>query len=142
MNAPHHVLLWYLAIFHRLFSGMERAAADRDREAMWACQWAADALHNVPAMLRRYDATDEWHDPARFKRQITGFPRFLASMGAPARVGTLAAELVSRRGVAKELGLQRDLSDLDLAPDKDWTADCSGCITTASIRARDVRGRR
>jgi hypothetical protein len=122
MNAPHDVLLWYLAIFHRLFSAMENAAAEGDREAMWVCQWAADALHNVPAMLRRYERTSEWHDPARFERQIKRFPRFLVRLGGPGRVRALAAKLVSRRGIEEELGLKPDGSDLDLAPDDEL--DC------------------
>jgi hypothetical protein len=119
MNAPHDVLLWYLAIFRRLFSMMERAATDGDREAMWVCQWAADALHNVPAMLRRYDATDEWHDPERFEREIRGFPHLLVRAGAPAHVHTLGGKLVSRQDIAEELGLKADGSDLDLAPNEE-----------------------
>jgi hypothetical protein len=113
-------LIWYLAVFRRLFVRMDAAATDEDREAMWVCQWAADALHNVPSLLRRYEDRSQhyaWYTPADAERQLLAFPEFISEIGGPEPGVALARELVSQQGAAAELGLAPDLRDLDLAPE-------------------------
>ena len=114
MKAPIPELLWYMAIFRRTFCLMEQAAADDDDEGMWLTQWAADALHNVPRMLRDYDEK-ACYSPGRTRLWVSGLSRQMQHLRAPESVCRAAARLVDASGSAESLGLDRDLEDLDLA---------------------------
>jgi hypothetical protein len=83
MRAPTDVLITYLAIFHRLFQTMEEAAFANDLERMWLCQWGADALHNVPSMLRDYRGKQSWNRLDEIESWTRSFPDYLRSQGVP-----------------------------------------------------------
>ena len=117
--APPEVLVRYLAIFRRVFAEMEAAAAADDLAGMWLCQWAADALHNVPGMLADYDRKpDDWNSPQRLSEWMVEFPESLAELGGPPEVVTRARELFESTGSHTLLGLTDDLRDFN-APPKD-----------------------
>lgn len=117
MPVPTDTLLWYLAIFQRLFTGMEEAADAHDREAMWLYQWAADTLHNVPGMLQRYDEPSSWQSPADLAGWVLNFPDLVEHLGASPRIIRLSEQLISPADVHQVLGLEVDLHDLELAPE-------------------------
>jgi len=119
MNAPPDLLVWYLAVFRRMFMAMETAGANQDRELMWLTQWAADSLHNVPEVLLHYRERGSWfsRDPEAMRSSVLALPIVATQHGAPARVAELAGRLVTTEGSAAELGLAATLVDLDLAPD-------------------------
>jgi hypothetical protein len=117
MVVPPDTLIWYLAVFRRMFLGMETAAASGDREAMWLYQWAADALHNVPGMLLRHEDPPGWNSQENTARRLLDFPVLVARLGVPSRLVRLAEGLVTREGTCEDLGLAADLRDLHFAPE-------------------------
>lgn len=121
MPVPTDTLIWYLAVFQRLFAGMEEAAATSDREAMWLYQWAADTLHNVPDLLQNYDEPSGWQSPEDITRWVLALPDLVEQRGAPPRIVRLAEQIISPTGVHEVLRLAPDLHDLDLAPEVELT---------------------
>jgi hypothetical protein len=117
MPVPVDTLIWHLAVFQRLFAGMEEAAAASDREAMWLYQWAADTLHNVPGMLQRYDEPSGWQSPEDIARWVLNFPDLVEHLGATPRIIRWSERLLSQTDVHETLGLAADLQGLDLAPE-------------------------
>jgi hypothetical protein len=122
MRAPTDVLITYLAIFHRLFQTMEEAAFANDLERMWLCQWGADALHNVPSMLRDYRGKQSWNRLDEIESWTRSFPDYLRSQGVPNSVAEQAERMFARNGAKKELGLTEDLKNVSLIPDDEMNA--------------------
>lgn len=64
--APPEALVRYLAPFRRAFAAVATYARRRDRGGLLLGGYVADALHNVPAVLWRYDES-AWHAPAAMR---------------------------------------------------------------------------
>jgi hypothetical protein len=80
--APPDELVRYLAIIRRTFVAIEDSAATGDRDRLLLALWAADAIHNVPSMLRHY-SPDHWHSPDEIARWMRGFQRQVRGYDAP-----------------------------------------------------------
>lgn len=106
-------LIRYLALFHRFFATMRAYVRDQDEDGIVLITLIADALHNVPDMLWRRNSKD---DTERMADWIKGYPLGLRNSAPPARILTTCDAIISLEGVAAELGLTDDLSNLDLAP--------------------------
>jgi len=119
--APPEQIVRYLAVFRRAFEAIARYAEERDREGMLYGGYLADALHNVPIILRRY-APNGWWKPQEIETWLWRiFPAHLRELGAPLRVLEANAAIFASEGMEAALGLQADRSDLNLAPDADQT---------------------
>lgn len=105
-------LLYYLAVFHRAFTVMEKHPGP-----VWMILGGVflDALHNTPGRLRRYDESD-LHSPPRRLSYLQSLPQLARSRYAPKRVVADCEWIVSPEAVADDLGLSPDLSDIRLAP--------------------------
>lgn len=62
--APAQELVRFLAVFHRFLTATEGYSTRADRSGVLLGGWLADALHNVPFLLRHY-SLDAWHSPAK-----------------------------------------------------------------------------
>lgn len=106
----------YLALFHRAFGVTAGYKEDRNPNEALLGGYLANALHNLPGILRNYDE-DRWNNPGDIERWAKrGMPKMIAGYGAPEAVISLCSRVVSPEGTAAELGLSDDLSDLNLAP--------------------------
>ena len=117
--APTLELIRYLCLFHRVFEAMQMFMKAQDEDGIVLMAWIADAIHNVPAMLWRYDAT---FDPAcrgwakSTADWMIAFPQVVGECMPPAHIMAACEAIFSDQNTAAELGLSDDFHDLDLAP--------------------------
>src|SRR5579871_4160030 len=114
--APIHELIRYLCLFRRWFVASQGYVRHQDTAGVILAAWIADALHNVPTMLWRYDPKADWNGPAQLAAWMKSFPKVVRKQGAPARIAADCDAIFSPAGAWAELHLDKDLSDLDLAP--------------------------
>jgi hypothetical protein len=114
--APAQEVVRHLAIFHRFFSAWDEAATAGDLERLWLCQWVADALHNVPAMLVEQSSEYPWMTPERINAWVRAFPNSLDGPETPPRLIVECREMVAFSEPWRALDLTEGLTDLDLAP--------------------------
>lgn len=113
--APIPEIVRYLAVFHRAFTVIANYKDKNPDEALLG-GYLADALHNVPTVLWNYDEAN-WDKPSETDHWISlGLPHMVAGYGAPEPIVALCSQVVTKKGVAAELGLSDDLSNLDLSP--------------------------
>ena len=114
--APAPEMVRYLAMLHRAFKVTASYKETRNPEEALLGGELANALHNVPSLLRNYSES-AWQKPSEVNNWIrTIFPQHIANLGAPEEIITLCGRVISRERTAEELGLQDDLLDLSLAP--------------------------
>ena len=107
--APTEEIIRSLAVFRRAFLVIRAQGGTQDRAGQLFGGWLANTLHNVPSGLC-YHGTEGWVDsrPAVFPRYVRRY--------APEPIASNCAWIFSSEDDPAELGLQADLSDLDLAP--------------------------
>jgi hypothetical protein len=113
--APPSEIVRYLAVFERCFRFIHTAGVHRDRDAMLLGGHLANELHNVPALLCRFDL-DDWHRGDRFQAELRLGYRIPEYHGAPPATVQACRRLLAPEWQPGELGLEADLSALDLAP--------------------------
>jgi predicted metal-dependent HD superfamily phosphohydrolase len=113
--APTEVLIRYLCLFRRWLLAAQRYVQNHDEHGVFLSAWIADALHNIPTMLWRYDPSTNWNSPQELADWIKVFPQVVRKQGAPARIASECDAIFSPEGAVEELHLRDDLSDLDLA---------------------------
>jgi hypothetical protein len=115
IRAPLPELIHYLAVFHRALLAVEAFGNVGDVQGMLMGGHLADALHNVPPMLWSY-ADSSTHTPASTAAWLRRFPGELARMGAPPELVDKCRQILFDADDAGDLGLAKDLRDLDVAP--------------------------
>jgi hypothetical protein len=113
--APPSEWVYYLAVFRRALDAIWHYGEQRYPDGMLLGGYLADALHNVPAVLWHYEP-GSWHDPDEMRRWVQNYPRYLQKMHAPVEITAAATVVVSLEETVRELGLEEDLSNWDLAP--------------------------
>lgn len=108
--APPETIVRSLAVFQRAFLIIRAQDGTQDRVGQLFGGELAGALHNVPSRLCYYK-TNSWVDnrPAVFPRYVRRY--------APEPIASNCAWIFTGDNIAS-LGLQDDLSDMDLAPPK------------------------
>jgi len=117
--APLPVMVRYLAIFRRTFAFTADSADPSTPERVLLGGYLADALHNVPDMLWRYNEEASYQTPRDLEVWITqGTPHRLLDHGASESVLAECRRIVgiSPAAAAEELHLHSDLANVDLAP--------------------------
>jgi hypothetical protein len=120
--APTSELIRFLCLFRRTFIAMQRFVREQDEDGIILMAWIADALHNVPGMLWRYDPAQDWNGPQQMKRWMAQFPDGVRSCAPPDHIQFACINVFSAAGATAELALAEDLSDLDLAPPEQMAA--------------------
>lgn len=113
--APPAEMVRYLAIFHRAFAVMERYGREEFLAGMLFSTNLANCLHNVPYILTNYDSTG-WHTAESMDQWIRGCAASSQESPLPEPIPADSQFIFSELGAAQTLGLQENLSDLDLAP--------------------------
>jgi hypothetical protein len=114
--APPADLVRYMAFFHRAFAAIDDYTVAGDKQGMLLGGWLADALHNVPGVLQHY-SDDSSQNALHMTNRIEVLPNRLLNSNAPERLITDCTRILSETDTARDLGLQDDLSDIDIAPD-------------------------
>ncbi len=107
--APPEQIIHSLAVFRRAFLIIRAYGGTQDRAGQLFGGWLANTLHNVPSSLC-YHRTKGWVDS-----RPTVFPRYVRRY-APEPIAANCAWIFSSENDPAELGLQADMSGLDLAP--------------------------
>jgi hypothetical protein len=82
--APAPEIVRYLAIFHRMFDPTARYGREGNRADIVLTGWMADALHNVPGLLLRYDrASPAWWTAEAMDQWMYHFPETLRDAATP-----------------------------------------------------------
>lgn len=113
--APIDRMVRYLAVFQRFFCAVIHYSETGDRAGVLLGGRLADALHNVPAMLRHCEANSVY-SPDYMDAWMQEFPRAISRMAAPTRIIRDARAVLSPERAALDLQLRTDLTDVDLAP--------------------------
>jgi hypothetical protein len=136
--APGPVIALYLAVFYRCLAYISEAGKSHDRDAMLLGGHLADALHNVPAFLCRYNC-DDWHSAEHFMSLLLEWHEVPEWHGAPPGILDACRQLFQPELRPGELGLAADLSNLDLAPQHRLAPYLSllyeACLTMRLIRS-------
>jgi len=136
-------MVYYLAVFARAFNATARYAEARDRDGMLFCGELADALHNVPTLLRDWrEDRSKYHTPEAMRHWVgAAFPERIAASRLPEHIRQQCRAILDPEGVAATLGLVGDLSDLDLdlAPPAKLAA-YFGLLYRACLNIRYLRG--
>jgi len=115
--APTDELIRFLCLFRRWLNYFERCIKLDDNDGTLLCIWIADAVHNVPLRLCYYDPDPtDFYSLARQTIWVNSFPQAIRDDGAPDRIVQDCESIFSTDDVYKELGLDEDLSNLNLAP--------------------------
>jgi hypothetical protein len=113
--APPEELVRYLAIFRRFLRSFASSSRSGDRQRLILAGWIADALHNVPGLLYRYEPK-VWSSPEQIDRWVRAFPRSIGPRGAPAEIAAECLTIFAHHGASGELALRAGLSKLNVAP--------------------------
>jgi hypothetical protein len=137
--APRHILSDFLAIFHRAFTAIDEYGTAEDQLGIHFGGWLADALHNVPGMLRDCRPIHEWHSPDALKDWLAlGFLESLLEFNAPERILREAKCITSFERFDDESEFAISNPHFCIAPkcEFEWYTDK---LADACIRIRTIR---
>ncbi len=111
---PADILVRYLATFQRFLTATIAYNRTGDKAGMLLVGHLAGKLRNVPEMLWHYD--DYYRSPAMVSRWVGETAGGIRAVGAPERLVQDCERIFSTEDGATDLGLRKNLADIDLAP--------------------------